>query len=270
MQHRKNWLISLALVLVTSLSACDQFSDGSEVNDLETEVFQLQSTVDNMSDMDSLSAAATQVAIEITRLQAQANAGTPGAPAFAPQPVATSSVPQTANTPAAAASNPGTPIATIPSNPAGGSAPASGGVPTVAVNQTPGGAGGSQATSTTTTFSNTTTAPGVRQEDGCAAGTSLVFGSDADEIFVVTTIRNLQAGSTIGARWMVNAQEYYYEENCWTPDQNWDEVCAWCSISANSGVFDTGSWSVELLLDGELRSRARFQVNPADGMVDEQ
>jgi hypothetical protein len=102
-------------------------------------------------------------------------------------------------------------------------------------------------------------ATGIRDEDGCASGPTTVFDAAETEIFVVTTINNLQAGATFSARWLANGS-LFEDQTCWVPTEDWPMVCAYCSIVPDAATFEGGSWSVELLLDGQLMSQAQFQV----------
>jgi hypothetical protein len=244
-------MITVLIVLVLSVSACDTFSGDSNVSDLETEVFHLRGTVDNLQELNVV---ATQVRAELDGMVARATATGNGMAAGLPQTPMTQPAPAMTAAPSRATS--GQPGLT-PTGAVSDGASVAGGTPATqaaAAAQTP------PPDQVQTSFSQTTTATSVSPDDSCPVGATRVFPADEDQIFVVTTIRNLQAGSTISARWMVNGEEYAYEQNCWTPTDDWDQVCAYCEITSPGSGFTAGDWTVELFLDDNLRSQARFQV----------
>jgi hypothetical protein len=228
------WKLVAPVILVAALflSACDTFNGGAEMSDLETHSAQLQGTIDAVG-----TPAQTIVALQMTAdrgMGLQAELSNVQGTTIALQGTVTlyqggSSLPQPTS-------------ASVGVDPAG---------PNLTTAPTPGG--------TQTTFSQTTMSTGIRNEDGCAAGPTTVFDAGEDEIFVVTTIINLKAGSTFSARWLSNGS-LFEDQTCWVPDQDWPTVCAYCSIVPDDAAFEGGSWSVELLLDGQLMSQSQFQV----------
>lgn len=228
------------VLLVTALlvSACD-LAGGTEVSDLETRNAQLQGTIDVMGTPGATIAALEMTAERSLMLQAEMNnvQGT----ALAVQGTLTA---QQLGGGGFVQSNP-------PAAPAIDAA--SGGGQTA--NVTP---GGEVPSSSGTTFYQTTTATGRDNQD-CPVGETAIFDSNVGVIYVITRASNLKAGSTISARWTANGT-MINEGICWTPDSDWADVCAYCDISAETGLFETGSWTVELLLDDQLLSQAQFQV----------
>jgi outer membrane murein-binding lipoprotein Lpp len=214
---------------VLLLSGCDTFTQETQVRDLETRNAQLQETIQVMGTPAATLAALEQAATQNALLQVQLNnvQGT----SIAMQ--GTLTVYQL---------NGGQPPAS--NNPAAGQAPVI--TPEAAL-------GGSQ-----TTFSQTTMAT-QRDAYDCAANSATTFDDAEDIIYAITTITNLKAGSTISARWKANGA-LYEESVCWTPDQDWPQVCAYCELTPVGATFDAGSWTVELLLDGQILSQAQFQV----------
>jgi hypothetical protein len=110
-----------------------------------------------------------------------------------------------------------------------------------------------------TQFTQTVTATDRDQQD-CPVGVTSVFAPTEDTIYVNTRINYLPAGSTLSARWTVNGQLYFDDVKCWIPSQDYFDICAYCSIVPDSGTFETGEWSVDLLLDGNLMAQTSFQV----------
>ena len=240
---RAKVLSLLVGVLALTISACDTFMDTTSVSDLETEVFQVKATLEQMGQAGTQIAELQLTADNSLVLESERNSAE--ATAFAAQATLTSM-------------NRGG----VPSQPnvAGGAGTLPDGTPEPGV--TPlmdEGAGG-------TTFSDTTTAMGVRDQAGCAMDQTTVFDATEDQIYVVTTLNNLQAGSVFGVRWFANGTLNSEEPECWVPNQDWDQVCAWCRIVPNSpdNAFQIGEWSVELLLNGQLYSQAQFQVVGAE------
>ncbi len=228
----------VALVGGMLLSACGAFSGGPSVADLETQNAQLQATINEMG-----TPAATLAALEMTAdrgivLQAEAN----NAAATAVSAQATLTMLQLGGAGF---------IQATPAPGAGGS-PADG-----QVSQAP--AGAPTPPGQASNFSNTTTATG-RDDLDCPLGETAVFEAAEDTIYVIARIADLPAGSTLSARWYANGSLFFEDAQCWTPQQDWVDVCAYCSIVPDGPTFPTGSWMVEMLLDGQLMSQTQFQV----------
>ncbi len=226
----------LLVPLSLTLGACDTFMDTTSVSDLETEVFQIKATLDQMGQSGTAIAELQLTADQSLVLETERNSAE--ATAFAAQATLT------------AMNRGGVPVQP---NVAGGAGTMPGATPEPGA--TPPPASG-------TTFSDTTTTTGIRSQDGCAVDRTSVFNSTEDQIYVVTTLTNLKAGAVFGVRWFANGVLFHEERECWIPNRDWDQVCAYCSIvpDAPNYVFDVGEWSVELLLDGQLYSQAQFQV----------
>ncbi|MCD4686278.1 MAG: hypothetical protein K8S97_10115, partial [Anaerolineae bacterium] len=63
-----------------------------------------------------------------------------------------------------------------------------------------------------------------------------------------------------GARWYVNGQLYFDEVECWIPDEEYRDICAWCAVDPDGPTFPTGIWTVELYLNSQLLSQTRFEL----------
>jgi hypothetical protein len=247
-------------ILAVLLGACGAFSGGANVNDLETRNAQLQSTIESIG-----TPAATLAALKMTAdrgIVLQAELANIQGTALALQ--ATLAVVQGGGAGIVAAPT-SAPAPAVP----GGQAPA-GQAPTQI--DPASAAGGGQpgvtpAASSGTTFSQTTTATDRDSQD-CPLGATSVFDATEDTIYVITRVSELRAGSTLSARWLNNGQVYFDDTECWIPDQDWFNICAYCSIVPDEATFPTGSWSVELLLDGQLMSQAQFQVTDNSGTDD--
>jgi hypothetical protein len=238
----------LALIILV-LSACGTVTGGAKIDELETKNAQLQATIDivgtpvltimaleqyatqnvvlqarlSQAENESLAARATLTVLELSSGMAVAQP-TPAAPNVAVGPG--NSQPQDQQTPFAAEAAP------VPTN---------------------------TGSASLTQFSQTVTATDRDQQD-CPLGITSTFSPDTSTIYVNTQINFLPAGSTLSARWTVNGQLYFDDVECWIPSQDYFDICAWCSIVPESGVFDTGEWSVELMLDGQVMAQTSFQV----------
>jgi hypothetical protein len=225
-------------VLLT-LSACGSLSGSTQVSELETRNAQLQSTIDVLG-----TPAGTIVVLQMTAdraLAMQAEMNNVQGTALAMQGTFT-----------ALQLSGGGGLVFQPTS----QAPSIEGDPQTSGGVTPAPApAGSQ-----TTFSQTTTATGVREADGCAAGATSIFDATEDQLYVVTTITNLTAGSVIGARWLANGSLFHDDPRCWVPAEDWETVCGWCSVVPDGPTFEPGSWTVELTLNGQLVSQAQFQI----------
>ncbi|MBN1202078.1 MAG: hypothetical protein JXJ20_09500 [Anaerolineae bacterium] len=238
MRVSRYWAVGLVVVIVGVLvSACGAFESGADVGDLETHNAQLQGTIDAMG-----TPASTIVALQMTAdrgVLAEAELTNLQVTALAAQGTLTA-IQLGGAAPAVQTTPP-------PSNGAGAESP------DIEIGAVP-------AADAQTAFSGTTTSTGVLQSNGCAADQTAVFDVTEDQIYVVTTITNLKAGMVFGASWTVNGELFFDDNRCWVPSQNWDTVCAYCSIIPDDNRFEAGSWTVELSLDGQVLSQVQFQV----------
>jgi hypothetical protein len=231
-------LVLIGLVLV--LSACDTVTGRSDIRDLETRNAHLQGTIDVLGTPIMTIVALQQAATQNALLQAQlSQAQNEALAAKATLTVLQLSGGGIQTTPA--------PSIAVPGGQAG---------PLPTPGLTPG--------STQTQFINTVTATGHDSQD-CPTGVSSVFNTTTPQIFVDTQINYIPAGATLGARWTANGALFFDDVKCWVPDQDYQNICAWCSIVPDGPVFEAGNWTVELLLDGQLMSQAQFQVASSAG-----
>lgn len=234
------WALALMVVLGMALSACDTFTNSQQVGELETNVAQMQGTIEIMGTPAATAAALQMTADRAMVLQAELNSVQ--STTIALQGTLTQ------------LQLGGAPPRVTPQSGAGGGT--SGQTDQVG---TPSGAP-EPASGSGTTFIGTTTSYAVREQDGCAAQASAIFEAGTPEIYVVTTINNLEAGSTLGVRWFSAGALYADEPQCWVPQNDWEQVCAWCALVPQGAEFPAGNWTVELTLDGELMAQTSFQV----------
>lgn len=229
--NRMKWGFPLLMITASILSACDSLSGAADVDDLETKNAQLQATINVMG-----TPASTIIALQMTADQSMslnADLANVQGTALAMQSTLTALQLGGAQPPVNSTSPGGS---TPPAIPTGASAPAGSG----------------------TMFYQTVTARS-RDANDCAQEVTTIFNNDEPSIYVVARISNLKAGSTISARWMANGG-LYEDSVCWTPDSDWADVCAYCDVGPSGVAFEPGSWSVEMLLDGQLMSQVEFQV----------
>lgn len=240
-------LVLAAPLLWVLLSACGPLSQTDTIEDLETKNAQLRGTIEVFGTPAGTIAALQQAATQSVLLENQLNEsrGT----ALASQ--ATLTVLELTG------GLGGRPVPTTPAPVAPGGNPAAGGTGSTPSNITPTPL--SAPVQDTTRFTNTVMATD-RDERDCPLGITSVFESTVGSMNVVTRIVNLQAGSTISAVWRANGSLFFDDAECWTPADDWSEVCAYCSIVPDGPTFPTGNWVVELLLDGELAAQTAFQV----------
>jgi hypothetical protein len=231
----------LALIaLVVVLSGCDTVTGRSDIHDLETRNAQLQGTIDVLGTPIMTIVALQQAATQNALLEAQlSQAQNEALAAKATLTVLQLSGGGVRTTPA--------PSIVVPGGEAG---------PILTPGLTPGSA--------QTQFANTVTATGHDSQD-CPIGVSSVFDTTTPQIYVNTQINFIPAGSTLGARWTANGALFFDDVQCWVPDRNYENICAWCSIVPDGPAFEAGNWTVELLLDGQLMSQAQFQVANTSG-----
>ncbi len=233
------------LILLLALTACSTLTGSTEIEQLETRNAQLQGTIEVLgtpqATITALQGAATQAVLLEAQLAAAQNEAlaaratltvlelTGGGGAIAPTQQALTAPP--GDQPAMLAT--GAPM------PAG----------------------------TGTRFTETVTATGRDAQD-CPMGATSAFSPNTGTIYVITRINVLPAGSTLSARWTVNGQLFYDDTQCWVTDREWVDICAYCSIVPEGAAFETGEWTVELLLNGQLMSQAQFRVGEAAGALE--
>jgi hypothetical protein len=239
------WLLILALV---ALTACNTITNQDDLDQLETQNAQLQSTVVMLGTPAMTMAALQQAATQSFLQQAEVNNARSTATAAELRALEL----QSTLTVLQGGSGSVTASRPTPPPPAGGAGadqpPA---VPTASPSPAPG--------SQETFFSQTVTATG-RDELDCPTGITAMFETTEDTIYVITRINYLPAGSTLSARWLANGELFFDDTQCWVPEQDWTDVCAYCSIVPDGPTFPAGSWTVDLLLDGERLAQSQFQV----------
>lgn len=243
-------------VLGVALTACNSITGSGDIDALETKNAQLQSTIVGLGTpaltMAALQQAATQSYIqqlEVSNAKSTATAAELRALSLQ----ATLTVLQGGGS-AVVVQPTSLPAPDVASSDQGAQVPV--GSPTPAPN------------SQQTYFSQTVTATG-RDADDCAQGVTAVFEATEDTIFVVTRINFLPAGSTFSARWTANGTLFFDDTQCWIPNQDYVNICAYCSIVPDGPTFEAGSWTVDLLLDGQRLAQAQFQVMESSSTAEE-
>jgi hypothetical protein len=231
------------------LSACGTITGGAKIDELETKNAQLQATIDMVGTPVLTIIALEQYATQNVVLQARLSQAENESLAAR----ATLTVLELGGGMAAVQATPPPPdVSVSPNNQ----------VPPDQTTPMPGEpvpASTAEADNTLTQFSQTVTATDLDSQD-CPLNTTAVFEPTEDTIYVNTQINYLPAGSRIGAQWTANGQLYFDDVECWIPNQDYFDICAYCMLTPESGTFEMGSWTVALLLNGQLMSQASFQI----------
>lgn len=238
--------------MVLLLTGCDTLTGSSQIQDLETQNAQMQGTIQVMGTPALTIAALELAATQNVIFQAQLTESAVNLL----KAQSTLTVLELGGASSAGVS--ASPIIATPAPVPLGDQPAA--VPTPAPTAAP----------SLTSFSNTVVATGLDNQD-CPVGVSSLIPDDTPLVYVNTRIDLLVAGSQIGARWYVNGELYFDDVECWVPRQNWENICAYCTVSPDGATFPDGSWTVELYLDGQLMSQTRFDTynaNAEPGSVD--
>lgn len=243
-QTRFRLVLGLMLAVIIVLSGCEALPGSTEISDLETRNAQLQGTIDGMGTPAATIAALAMTADRSMMLQAELSnlQGT----ALAAQ--STLTVQQLSGGSGPLTQAPGASGGEMVAAPTGAATPDGGG----------GSGDGAVVSTGGTTFYETTLARS-RDSFDCPLNATTSFDTSDTVIYSIVRVSNLRAGSTIGVRWYANGV-LVEEGQCWTPNQDWEDVCAYCDLRPSDTVFEAGSWSVEMLLDGEVMSQANFQV----------
>ena len=247
----------IIMILALSVTACSSITGDTEIANLETQNAQLQSTI-QMVGTPMLTIAAleqqatqnvvfqaqmTQSSVQLLSVQATLTVLELSGGALAAQPTLQ---PQS---PIVSDNNTPQPQPTVlPAN--------SGLTPSPATVNSASNPSGTQ-------FSQTVTATD-RDDQDCAVGVTSTFAPSTDTIYVFTRINTLSAGSVVGARWSVNGELFFDDTECWIPRQNYENICAYCSIVPDGALFDPGQWTVELTLNSQRLSQAQFQITGGD------
>ncbi len=228
----------LLIVGALALSSCDTLGSSGDIAPLETRNAQLQGTIDMMGTPMQTVAALQQAATEAVVLEARVAQ----AEADALAARATLTVLQLTTGGGAVAVRPTSAAVELPE-----------GAASAMEVVTPAPSDGQ------TRFSDTVVAT-ARDQNDCAVDPGTSFDASTDELLVVTRIDYLPSGSLISARWSVNGNLYFDDVQCWVPNQNYTDICAYCTVQPEGPAFEPGSWSVEMLLDGQVMSQTQFEI----------
>ena len=245
------WLVVAGAALV--LTGCDAFTGSDQIQQLETQNAQLQGTIQVMGTPALTIAALEQAATQNVVFQAQLTESA----VDLLEAQATLTVLELSGVTASTGNGAPGGATPAPAAPPGDQQAA---VPTPPPTESMAG----------TMFTNTVVATGLDAQD-CPVAAGATFENTVGTLYVNTRIDRLPAGSTIGARWYANGELYFDDVQCWIPDQDWQDICAYCSVGPDPEVFPAGSWTVEMYLDGQLMAQTRFEVfDPAASAGDAQ
>ncbi len=231
-------LVALALLL----AGCDTFTGSDQIAELETQNAQLQGTIQVVGTPVLTIAALEQAATQNVVFQAQLTESAVNLL----EAQSTLTVYELGGADAAAAAAAGSGATPVPAAPPGDQPAA---VPTPPPS----------ATRSATTFSGTVIATSLDSAD-CPVNTTSRVEYTAQRIYVDTRINLLPAGSQISARWYVNGELFFDDVECWIPNRDWQDICAYCSIQPDGPTFPVGMWSVEMYLNGDLMTETTFET----------
>ncbi|MDZ4768894.1 MAG: hypothetical protein SGJ24_07175 [Chloroflexota bacterium] len=95
--------------------------------------------------------------------------------------------------------------------------------------------------------------------DDCAISPSPSFNTGVTELYLVATATNIAPGMTISSRWTRDGVEVAFYE--WTPDFAVNGACIWFLAPGAEVDLSTGSWNVQLAIDGAAVGSSGFTIN---------
>lgn len=107
-----------------------------------------------------------------------------------------------------------------------------------------------------TGFQRTTTATGVRDDDGCAIDSVAVFQATQPEIYLVTEASNVPQGVTYTVNWLLNGEQQF-SSSAWTTQERYDTICIWFFATP---PFEAGNWQAALTENGIVVTSADFTI----------
>ncbi len=136
---------------------------------------------------------------------------------------------------------------------------------TPGLNQAPGLPGVSGETTTVdgsgTQFTQSVTTDSVNENDGCAIGNRSSFTTSDARIYVATRAFNITAGTAMSAVWSYEGT-VVYDLDAFTVSENDDDFCLWFYVDQESVTFSPGSWSVQVLANGQtIDSAVPFTIS---------
>ena len=98
-------------------------------------------------------------------------------------------------------------------------------------------------------FVLTGTAMEVNPDDGCAVSLRTEFSIDEDRVYATLRAFNVQQGTLTEVRWLREGEVVW--EDSWVVDNYYENICVWFFLQPSYVNFTMGSWSVQLLADGQ-------------------
>ena len=269
--HKTLALLSLfcALIIISTISACAAFEDPSQratenaqstalwtlVYDFQTQKPTLEAIALTADSADFLATQIVQFGNENDRLRST-NA------ALLANPPSSGGVPT--------AIGGGQPAGSIPTSSVFSST--SGSVPTQVVrtptpmpsNNTNTNTNVSGVTSSGVRFSGSLT--GTEIDDfGCVTGIQNTFAQSIESVYFATTALNVTAGVAFSLRIKdaSDGRTVASDPNFWVADDVYDQTCIWYNIDRSTMVFNEGTYTIELLADGEVGASVTFLLTAA-------
>ena len=267
--HKTLALLSLfcALIIISTISACAAFEDPSQratenaqstalwtlVYDFQTQKPTLEAIALTADSADFMATQVAQFSAENDRLRAT-NA------AMLANPASSGGVPT--------AIGGGQPAGSIPTSSVFSST--SGSVPTQVVRTpTP-----IPSTNTNTNVSGVTSS-GVRfsgsltgteiDDFGCVTGIQNTFAQSVESVYFATTALSVTSGVAFSLRIKdaSDGRTVASDPNFWVADDEYDQTCIWYNIDRSTMIFNEGTYTIELLADGEVGASVTFLLTAA-------
>jgi hypothetical protein len=83
----------------------------------------------------------------------------------------------------------------------------------------------------------------------CVSNPQTEFTPQTEEIYISVRVENAPAGTQFASRWLLNGDEII--THSYTPDFPIDGRCIWFFVDQTEITFTPGSWSVEMLINGQ-------------------
>ena len=100
---------------------------------------------------------------------------------------------------------------------------------------------------------------------GCVTGIQNTFAQSVESVYFATTALNVTQGVAFSLRIKdaSDGRTVASDPNFWVADDVYDETCIWYNIDRSTMVFNQGTYTIELLADGEVGASVTFLIAAA-------